>query len=216
MGFNLLQPENKDIEYAMKKYEEDEKYCDKKIYALCIEEMKKINICEINDKDDMQLIRLFLVNWGLLSRAIKGRKYWKKDLSEKLKGICNELERFKELRLEDEEISSHENDIIKCYKEIKSKFGPTTTSKVLHLICPRFFPMWDGKIRKKINSDPQTLRQDRIVESPAGYFKFMKAIYDFMEKNNQILDSLNDKYGWDNNLKIVDEFFMGAFIVNKN
>lgn len=212
MKFNLLQPKNIDIEYAVKKYEENEGFCDKKIYIFCIEEMKKINICEINDKDDMQLIRLFLVNWGLLGRVIKRKEDWKSDLTEKLKDICNELERFKVLKLEETELSNHENDIIKCYDKIRSKFGPTTTSKVLHLICPRFFPMWDGEIRKEISSDPQTLKQDRIGESPTGYFKFMKAIHGFMDKNNQILDSLNDDFGWDNKLKIVDEFFMGAFI----
>jgi len=47
-------------------------------------------------------------------------------------------------------------------------FGPTATSKLLHIINPDFFPLWDESIRIAYWKE-----DDRIVESGRGYSIFM-------------------------------------------
>lgn len=47
-------------------------------------------------------------------------------------------------------------------------FGPTATSKLLHVINPDFFPLWDEAIRLAYWRE-----DDRIIESGRGYCVFM-------------------------------------------
>jgi len=59
-----------------------------------------------------------------------------------------------------------------CYTQVRNighNFGPTATSKLLHILHPDLFVMWDGAILKhyrKINS--------QILDSGQGYLTYLK------------------------------------------
>ena len=94
---NLLDPVKKEIVGFIERHEEVWGYSEKILYDRCIKDMKKVRLCEIEEKD---------VN------------------------------------------------------------GPTAATKVLHLLCPEFFPMWDTKIRRDV----------RIRGNEEGYYKYMEEI----------------------------------------
>ena len=66
--------------------------------------------------------------------------------------------------------------------------GPTSTAKTLHILAPKFLPLWDGSIRKSY----------RVSDSPKGYVEFMRKIREHWLKNeniNVILSELERKTG---------------------
>ena len=66
--------------------------------------------------------------------------------------------------------------------------GPTSTAKTLHIIAPRFLPLWDRRIRKAYE----------VSDSPKGYVEFMRKIREYWLNNesiNRILRELKRKTG---------------------
>lgn len=52
-------------------------------------------------------------------------------------------------------------------------FGPTTTSKVIHVVNPELFVMWDNDILKRYKGLDR-----RITDSPAGYVQVLRTMQD--------------------------------------
>ncbi len=67
--------------------------------------------------------------------------------------------------------SKAEGTIQKLYTSLREVrgFGPTTTSKVMHVLNPELFVMWDNKILDEYNKLDR-----RITDSPAGYVQFLR------------------------------------------
>lgn len=147
------------------------------IYLGAIEKLRDVQH-DLSKLDDVQhvrrVIKPFLIQWGLMGR-VAGRKNldWKK-LGQTLRESEKE---FKELRGEtfltinfNEEKISH---IIKSlYHELDSipyLGGLTTITKVLHLINPEIFVLWDEDIRKGYKK-----KNSRIRNTPEGYLEFLK------------------------------------------
>ncbi len=65
------------------------------------------------------------------------------------------------------------------YDQIKH-IGPTTTAKLLHILQPRLFVMWDEDIANYYHTcDPQ------INQTPKGYYAFLAKIQQFAKIVNQ-------------------------------
>ena len=201
MAKNLLDPIEKEIVGFIERHEEVWGYSEKILYDRCIKDMKKVRLCEIGEKDVNGPVKTFLINWGQMGIVLKreNKKGWEKNLTYKLREICKELEKFRKLKLEDTNLSNHEDDIKKCYREIRSVVGPTAATKVLHLLCPEFFPMWDTKIRRDV----------RIRGDEEGYYKYMEEIQEFVKRYNELLSSLSNKYK-QSKLRIVDRYMWFA------
>ena len=63
------------------------------------------------------------------------------------------------------------NSIANCYGVLRStgfKIGPTATAKILHILRPMLFVMWDGPILKHFNA------HFGIDDSPQGYVAFLE------------------------------------------
>lgn len=84
---------------------------------------------------------------------------------------------------------------IDLFTALVSSLGPVGTAKTLHLIAPRFFPLWDDKIARAYGLSP------RAGEASATrYWEFMNAV-------RVQCDALGaDLVGLDNPLKAIDEF----------
>jgi hypothetical protein len=159
------------------------------IYFGAIEKLGEVqeDISKIDDvKHIRRIIRLFLINWGMMNRVV-GRKdlEWKK-LGETLRSLEKE---FRELR--DRKFLTtnfNENTISNAIRTIYGKLdpfpylgSPTTLSKILHLLNPEIFVMWDNEIVKKYKK-----RNFRVSTTAEGYLEFLK------DAQKEIKEALND------------------------
>jgi len=170
------------IEQYIEQYEKEWSFADSLIYKGCLEALKRIDLSKIEEKDVKGPIRTFLINWGMMGRVVgRLKKGWEKELATKIK--------------------------IDCYKSLRIIVGPTSASKILHLICPNFFPMWDCDIRKLISNIYKWRKNSHkgIGESPEGYYKFIQEIQVFLKKYDEVLLELSKQYD-KGKLKLIDEF----------
>lgn len=190
--------EEDEIRKNVEHEKEYKNYCDKHIYLQCIEDMKKVNLENISIKDVQGPIKTFLSNWGMMGRILSREKYkgWDEKLRMRISKLGKKLEHFRSFEIENTSLDRWQDDIQEYYQKIREIVGPTSASKVLHLICPSFFPLWDDNIRKL----------NEIDDTPNGYFLFMKKSKEFINRNKKIIAELSDKYGKPK-LKIVDEHF---------
>ena len=92
----------------------------------------------------------------------------------------NQKHRFNKKNIKISEI------IEKCYNTLRyncTKFGPTTTSKFLHILHPEIFVMWDGKILNHYKKSTKG-----VNDSGKGY-----RIY--LEKMQKMACDISNQYG---------------------
>lgn len=152
--------------------------------------LKKIRreVPELPDERDVKqkLIRDFLNKLGC---RIADKKIEKcaKEVVEKIKeleGLIRELAR-REIKIEssDLDLSGYSTHIQKLFNAIDEieEFGPTTTSKILHILNPSLFVMTDKEIRKRYE----------IGDGGRDYVEFLIK----MQKNARaVIDDFNSLY----------------------
>jgi hypothetical protein len=118
----------------------------------------------------------------------------------------------------------HEQTIQDLFESLHSSLGQISAAKTLHLICPGFFPLWDGGIIADYNSSRKAKYGSKLIQmvkvTPNSERATGKGYYDFMEftklfinkyhhKLSQIrvaLRNANSQKKEKSLLKIVDEF----------
>jgi len=180
---------NKLVE-GIKKFE-DSFWFGECVYFKAIEEIKKRirgNLSLLKEEDLEQIlekiVKIFLVQWGMMGRTINRKDVdWGK-LSKQLresKEVFKKLDNksLLEINLEDEEIAK---SIKKAYNSAKVKYiGPTAVSKILHLFNPELFVMLDDEIRKEYECGG----------SAEGYLEFLKKM------KEEIEEAIEEKAGED-------------------
>lgn len=127
-----------------------------------------------NVQDVRRVIKPFLVQWGIMGRVV-GRKEleWERlgrtlrSLEEQFKNLRGK--KFLTIDFDEEAVSSSIRTIYKELDNIPYIGGPTTISKILHLLNPEIFVMWDNDILKYYKK-----KNKRIRDSPEGYLEFLK------------------------------------------
>jgi hypothetical protein len=164
------------------------------------------------------VIKPFLVKWGGLGRVVCRRGLDWSLLSQTLRTLEKPFaairgRKFLTIDFEDHKIS----DAIKTIYEkldLLPYFGsPTTTSKILHLLNPEIFVMWDSAIRKMYKA-----KDAQVRETPEGYLQFLRDVQrDFLEALNdearikgmtlnQVEKETRDRYKGKKIAKIADEY----------
>ena len=193
-SMSLLNPKVREIKEFIKDNESRWGHAEKILYSKCIEDIRKIKISEIEQKEIKSTVRTFLVDWGGMARVLespKRKSKWQNGLKKSIQTHKSFLESTRKLDLEKTNLNNYENDIINCYLEIKNAVGPTSASKVLHMLSPDFFPIWDKNVREKIRKE---CKPRRINESENGYYNFMLVIKDFLIKYRGIIHLLSKRY----------------------
>jgi hypothetical protein len=72
------------------------------------------------------------------------------------------------------------------WSDMKDHFGQTGTSKVLSLLAPELFVMWDQDIRT---------RRQRRRDDPAGMKRSDRGVYFFLQEHGYSLDSNSTNFG---------------------
>ncbi|MEM1508498.1 MAG: hypothetical protein QW291_03365 [Thermofilaceae archaeon] len=116
-----------------------------------------------------QIIKMFLAQWGRMGRTVDRKDLDWKQLTEQLRNSKESFQKlqgktFLDINLEDKEIA---DAIIKCYSSAKVDYiGATAISKILHLLNPELFVMWDDDIRRKY----------KVAGGAKGYLEFLKLV----------------------------------------
>lgn len=138
---------------------------------------------------------LLIITWNA-ARFIRLKKEIKERLEDEIAGAYKEIkDELGKLKIETlEKLDLEENSKREIIKHIFSKFsekksiGATGASKILHLLNPHLFMMWDDKIRKayhKLHSKEQRHKEG----SPECYIEFLrdsqKIIKSLLEKKSK-------------------------------
>lgn len=148
------------------------------VYVDCVGSLSKVESLSKIGNEEVTKIIDFLVEWkcrGLVSSRsenINKMSVQVKNIKEILRSLNNEFEKLqgynlRDIPLENEDI---ESTIMKIYEKVDSVswVGPTAASKIMHVINPHLFMMWDVAIRSK--------KKGYGYESGTSnqYIKFMK------------------------------------------
>lgn len=181
------------------------------LYNSAITRMAAIDLSNIDESDVVGIVERFLYEWGGMGRVLGRIEYlgWQEKVAEVVKGNAEKLKRFQKRVIENEDLDDYKVEIVKLYEILKGITGPIASAKILSLICPNFFPLWDNAIANAVRAeiaDTESYGFDKSVEILSGedYFRFMVGIKLFMVKHADIISSLSRQYQ-QKKLRIVDE-----------
>lgn len=141
-----------------------------------LEDVRK-NLNRLDDVQHMRrVIKPFLIQWGMMGRTV-GREGldWKK-LGETLRSLESDFDvlrnrRFLTIDFDERNVSIAIINIFSRIRALPYIGGHTSTPKIMHLLNPEIFVMWDEDIRKTYKK-----RNNRITDSSRGYLEFLKEI----------------------------------------
>jgi len=107
------------------------------------------------------------------------------------------------LRSLDSMSADDESPIKTMFASFRSVLGPVGTAKALHLLAPRFFPIWDATIRHAYR-----VGSDRADRDPGKYWAFMEIV-------KEQVDALGGEVALGRNpVKALDEYNFCRFTLN--
>jgi uncharacterized protein YukE len=170
------------VKYAelFKKIEQNEKeyWFAEFVYFKALEQLEDVrrDVSELRLKEHViDVIRIFLVQWGQMARAIEREKP-PTDWDKLTKNIKSQRDAFQRLAGKDllsidfDEVAGDIECIYNKLAEVRN-IGATATSKILHLLNPEVFVMWDGKIIEKYKE-----KYEKVGGNAKGYVEFLKAV----------------------------------------
>jgi hypothetical protein len=188
------------ISECVKRWEQE---FDDSVYNECLEVVKQTVLRNIPNLEST--IKRFLYVWGRMGRVLGRHEYrnWEKNIAKQIESNCEKLKEFRMRNLKSADLDRSEFDIKKCYASFKEAVGSIAAVKILHLICPNFFPLWDNTIADAVREE----RVDKKAEkfSAEDYYRFMQATQDFVKKYDRVLSELANRYRR-GKLRILDEF----------
>jgi len=147
-------------------------------YTKCVDNLSRVkNLNKVSNGVVKEVID-FLVAWkcrGLVGSRSKNKEKYSSQVKSlkdalKLKKMTENLKELKKYNLKDIPINKKYLIIQDIYETIRQAgFGPTATSKIMHIINPSLFVMWDT-----------AMRADKYYRcksaTPNQYIEFMKKI----------------------------------------
>lgn len=155
-----------------------------------LEEVRK-DYQKLNEIIARRIIRPFLANWGRMGRNVERQDFDWQLLVEVIKNQRGNLDKLRRETILDVRLGEVASIIKAVYDGMKVRhLGPTGISKVLHLLNPELFVMWDLDIRRKINDKS-------FSASSRGYFDFLRWIQsELIEATaGRIIDEIRDEVG---------------------
>ncbi|OGO01937.1 MAG: hypothetical protein A2Y72_02460 [Chloroflexi bacterium RBG_13_53_26] len=183
----------------------EQKHAGPSIYAECLEDMGHLDLGQITEEEIRTVIQPFLYRWGRMGRVLNQDEFkgWQSRLAMQIRAIHEKLSGLEAMQLQTVSLIHSSPDTIRCYESLEEAVkSPIAVVKVLHLICPDFFPLWDNRIREAVIAELADRSEDSY--SVFAYYCFMQAIQDFVTKYDEVLSELAEQYR-KGKLKIVDE-----------
>ena len=193
----------------------NEEYKENSDYRKYVKAMSEINLGSITENEVEKIIKRFLIDWGKMQRVLseKKRPGWTKRLANLIQANSRRLNNLKILNLSDSdlELGNYEKEIENCYEAFKEVVKPVAAAKVLHLICPQFFPPWDNAIHDATLSEDIEMGGKHVIELPQAYYNLHKQqIEAFVSKSKKkrkpVKFSATDYYTF---MQFVQSFIQG-------
>jgi hypothetical protein len=171
----------------------------------------------INNPEPKQIV-FFLNSWGLMRRHFEVDK-----ISKCMTESKNELEKFKKFRFETVDLAPLQDDVKGIFQKfLKSTNSPIAASKVLHVLAPSFFVMWDRAIRvaygfgmsynKKSTRDEEyylfLIRVQKELREAIQSYNDANSIENLVDGSARLIQFLNTSKTL---AKIVDEYNLMKF-----
>jgi len=208
-------------------YEQNSLQTDDPKYFACINYFATFNLTSLGPKE-LEVIRDFLFKWGHMGRT--GIDPTDPELGLIIKKHSEFLESARKQELHKSSILPDKQTIAIIFENLNSLVGPISASKILHLISPGFFQLWDNGVIDGCNSSKQFKYKSDLIEmvekentkgshrpSGNGYYSFMEFTQSFINKYinvlTQIQTVLNSQAqcaGSKTLVKMADEFNMFA------
>jgi len=125
-------------------------------YTKHLREMDAIKLNYITEKDTLDIIKPYLYyDWGKMNRVLGQRKFsgWETNITQQIKSNHVLLDFFKQRNLYDSLLDELDTKIKQCYQSLFVVVGKIASAKVLHLLCPAFFPAWDNPIANAVSNE---------------------------------------------------------------
>jgi hypothetical protein len=114
-----------------------------------------------------EIIKMFLIHWGGMRRTVGREGLGWEQLTRRLREAKDAFQKLygKSLLDIDFDDVGVRDAIMRTYEAVNIKYiGATAISKILHLLNPEVYVMWDEKIRRKY----------RVRGNAKGYIDFLK------------------------------------------
>lgn len=193
-----------------------------KAYSESLEKMKHIDLQDFtkeNTEQIIQIVQRYLYDWGSMGRVLRSKRFqnWQSRLTEEIWLNRELLKDFSSKDLIAVKLSECAKDIQSCYESLSGPakhkvVGHIAATKVLHLICPNFFPMWDNAIADGVRNQLKKRgdKETRIKAfSKEDYYRFVCVIQDFAKQNEHVLSKFTCE-PHKTKLKVLDECLLWA------
>jgi len=140
------------------------------VYFKALEKLEPVraDLSKLETKEHVKgIIKIFLIQWGMMGRTVNKRDLDWEQLGKQLRNSKEAFQKLQGKSLLDIDLDDVEvrDNIKRTYDAVRIKYiGATAISKILHLLNPEIYVIWDEDIRKKY----------KVVESAEGYFDFLK------------------------------------------
>lgn len=145
------------IEKAITEYvkRSQDEYSDHSIYREYLGKMEKTPLDQLNEIRVVMIIRPFLYEWGKMGRVLGQKEFidWEREIAEQVQSNLEKFEKFRGMDFIDTDLTNFKQDIIKVYDSFKIIVERVAATKVLHIICPNFFPLWDNAIKEAVKAE---------------------------------------------------------------
>lgn len=196
-------------------------------YFNCIASMKTAKLFSLTSQDN-KVIQDFLFKWGHMGRI--GITTAIPKTNSIIQRYANFLERIRKQNLHASNLKPDRQTIENLFEELCLLVGHISAVKILHLICPGFFPLWDNGVIFAYNSSYKAKHSSVLIEmvdsatsknskraTGKGYCDFMEFTRSFIHKYHgklsqiqDILRNANPQKRDKTLVKIADEFNMFA------
>ena len=126
---------------------------------------------------------------------------WERKIAKQIGANSENLAAFRKMNFETVNLVDFKQEIIKTYDSFNYLVERVAATKILHIICPNFFPLWDNAIAKAVKAEIlRVLSEDsggfiervsdllmKKVKEFSGndYYVYMQVIQHFVEKYKQ-------------------------------
>jgi len=182
-------------------------------YNNAITDMATIDLANISESDVVDVVERFLYDWGKMGRVLGQERFldWQGKVTQIIQSNSGMLKQFQNRNIEYENLSNHRHEIAMLYESFKGATGQIASAKILNLICPNFFPLWDNGIANALRVELAHLEGygfNKSIEVFSGedYFRFMEGVKLFISRHSDVLSLLSNQYQ-QRKLRIIDECF---------
>lgn len=185
-----------------------QEYPDHSIYQKYLKEMEKTSLSKFNEEQVNTIIRPFLYQWGKMGRVLGREDFigWESEVAENVRSNLKTLENFRTQEFLSSSFLDLKPDIIKSYNSFKNIVDRVAATKVLHIICPKFFPLWDNAIATGIGAELVRLSfKETEVFSGEDYYAFMLGTQGLVKRYENTFLELSIFYK-KSVVKILDDF----------